>query len=47
MTRKDVVREIKDEANRRAMNDPHTRFVVEARNAIELINGLDLDEDAV
>ena len=43
MTKKELIREIKDEANRRAMRDPKTDFVVDAKVAIAVIKQLEVD----
>jgi hypothetical protein len=43
MTKKELIREIKDEANRRCLDDPQTPFVVDAQIAIEVIEGLDIE----
>lgn len=43
MTKKELIREIKDEANRRAGEDPQTDFVVDAKIAIKVIEELDIE----
>ena len=43
MSKKELIREIKDEANRRAGLDPETEFVVDAKAAIRVIEELDID----
>ena len=42
MTKKELIREIKDEANRRAGADPKTDFVVDAKVAIAVIEELEI-----
>ena len=42
-----MIREIKDEANRQAMNDPATDFVCDAKIAIRVIESLDPSKEAV
>ena len=43
MTKKELIREIKDEANRRAGADPETEFVVLAKTAIDVVKELDIE----
>jgi hypothetical protein len=43
MTKKELIREIKDEANRRASKDPETFFVVAAKAAIAVIEDLEIE----
>lgn len=43
MTKAELIREIKDEANRRCMDDPQTDFVIDAKTAIEVVEALDIE----
>ena len=43
MTKKQIIREIEEEANRRAGEDPKTNFVIDAKTAIDVINELDIE----
>lgn len=43
MTKDELIREIKDEANRKAGNDPKTDFVIVAKAAIAVIKELDIE----
>lgn len=42
MSKAELIREIKDEANRRAGADPETMFVVDAKVAIAVVESLDV-----
>lgn len=42
MTKEEIIREIKDEANRRAGEDPQTDFVVDAKIAERVVEQLDI-----
>jgi len=43
MTKQELIQEIKDEASRKAGEDPQTPFVVDAKVAIAVIEGLDIE----
>jgi len=43
MTKKEIIREIEEEENRKAGEDPRTDFVVEAKIAIDVIQQLDIE----
>lgn len=45
--KEDLIREIKDEANRRAGEDPQTDFVIDAKTAIAVIEALDVSNTEI
>jgi hypothetical protein len=42
MNKKEIIREIEDEANRQAGDDPETEFVIYAKLAIAVVEALDI-----
>jgi len=46
MNKAETIREIEEEANRRAMYNPQTDFVVKAKAAIEVLEALDPEQGA-
>ena len=46
MNKAETIREIEEEANRRAMDDPQTDFVVKAKTAVEVLEELDPEQGA-
>lgn len=43
MKKKELIRAIKEEANRRAAKNPETEFVVLAKAAIDVVKALDIE----